>query len=101
MPGTKKPDDALAAEASSGQLVPSFAQQDSKGARLLTGYLSQSRTGKALMPDFQLMFPTLLARASKLISWAGSLSGHVLTPSYFAKLVFVFLVLFTSCQVIK
>lgn len=101
MPGTKKPDDALAAEARSGQLVPSFAQQDSKGARLLSGYLSQTRTGKALMPDFQTMFLTLLARASKLISWAGSLSGHVLTPSYFAKLAFVFLVLFTSCQVIK
>lgn len=79
----------------------SFAQQVSKGARLLSGYLSQTRTGKALMPDFQTMFLTLLARASKLISWAGSLSGHVLTPSYFAKLAFVFLVLFTSCQVIK
>lgn len=101
MPGTKKPDDALAAEARSGQLVPSFAQQVSKGARLVTGYLSQSRTGKELMPGFQLTFLTPLARASKPISRADSLSGHVLTPSYFAKPAFVFLVPFTSCQVIK
>lgn len=58
-------------------------------------------TGKELMSDFRLTFLTSLARASKLISWADSSSGHVLTSLPFAKPAFVFLVPFTCCQRIE
>lgn len=78
----------LAAEGRSGQL----AQLLPEGTKLEPGYLSRSwdRTTDVWLPT----------RPPKLISWADSLFGHVLTSSYLLKLESEFLVPFTSRQMI-
>lgn len=64
-------------------------------------FSASTRTLKELKSDSRLTFLTPLARASKPISWADGLSGHILTSPHFAKPAFIFLVPFTCYQRIK